>query len=385
MAKQGGNDNGHAQTEWVYFLVVALTAACCWAIWTYARSYVVLPAFASNLLMVEIYDLLFGLSPGGLGQKMRDYIYATFDGRVAPSTGVSWGEFVTVRSTIGSIARWVISPAILVMAVVIVFKMKGDGFKRVFSLAGGKNRGPSLAIEAARQWKTATAGAMFDPDGRDKDILPARTPFEWLKLHNISFEDGELDREAAAAAFAEQLGKPWHGVARADLPVQTFLILAGMHLTRNKAAMSSREEVSIAWAAGGNGTEKMKEIVAEGLKNEKLVSTIDKVCSKHAFAHTAVIALLDLARRKGGVFPAADFVWIRKVDRNLWYAVNNVGRRRFHTEGAGAISHFFAERVVGSQLPDPQVDEAVNGIEDYLAEHGIESLSQFFNRKQDEF
>jgi len=385
MAKQGGNDNGHSQTEWVYFLVVALVFGLCYAVWNYARSYVVLPAFASNIVMIEAYNLIVGLTPGGVGQKMRDYLYAAFDGRLNVATDVSWDEFITVRDTIGHTVRWVVSPVILGLAVLIVFKMKGDGFKRVFSLGGGKGRGPSLAIEAARQWKTATAGAMFDPDGRDKDILPARTPFEWLQHHGVGFENSELDRDAAVAAFAEQLGKPWHGVARAELPVQTFLILAGMHLTRNKAAMSSREAVSIAWAADGDGTEKMKEIVAEGLKNEKLVAAIDKVCAKHAFAHTAVIALLDLARRKGGVFPAADFVWIRKVDRNLWYTVNNVGRRRFHIEGAGPICHFFAERVVGNQLPDPQVDEAVNGIEDYLAEHGIESLSAFFSKGKDEF
>jgi len=382
MAKSGGNDDGHSQTEWLYFIIFVLLFVAGWAVWTFARKAVVLPAFASNLLMIEAYNLVIGLKEGGL--RYRDYIYAAFDGRLNVARDVTWEDFSTVRTTVGTQVRWVISGIIAALAVVIVFRMKGDGFKRVFSLAGGKF-GPSLAIEAARQWKTATAGAYFDPDGLDKNILPARTPMEWMREHDIKFEDGMLDRDAAEKAFAEQLGKPWHGVKRADLPVQTFMVLAMMHATRSKIAMSSREAVSIAWAAGSNGTAKMKEIVEEALKDEKLVSRIDKVAAKHAFAHTAVVAILDVARKKGGVFPAADFVWVRKVDRNLWYAINNVGRRRFHTEGAGVISHFFAERVVGSPLPEPNVDEAINGIEDYMAEQGIDSIDLFYKRQQDDF
>jgi len=383
MSKGGGNDDANSQTEWLYFIIFALLFATGWALWTYARKFVVIPAFASNLVMIEAYNLVIGLKEGGM--KYRDYIYAAFDGRLNVARDVTWEDFSTVRTVVASQVRLVICGIIAGLAVLIVFRMEGDGFKRVFSLGGGKGRGPSLAEEAARQWKTATAGAFFDPDGRDKNILPARTPMEWMRDNGIKFEEGMLDRDAAEKVFAEQLGKPWQGVKRADLPVQTFLVLAMMHATRNKAAMSSREAVSIAWAAGNDGTPKMKEIVEEALKDEKLVGRIDKVASKHAFAHTVVVAVLDLARKKGGVFPAADFVWVRKVDRHLWYAINNVGRRRFHTEGAAVISHFFAERVVGSPLPEPNMDEAINGLEDYMAEQGIDSLELFWKRQTDDF
>ena len=378
---RGGNDNGNQQTEWLYIIIVILLVLVGWLLWTYARRYIVLPAFASNWLMIQAIELTRGI--GARGAEIEDLIAGFFDGRRNPNHDITWANFAEIRQIVGLQVRVYVAALICLLAVLVTFKMKGDGYKRVFSL-GGKN-GPSLALEQAKLWKTATTSAMFDPDGRDKDILPSRTPTEWMRDNNVSFEKGELDRDAAERVFAEQLGKPWHGVRRADLPVQVVCILAGMHLIRNKEAMPARETINIAWAAGADGTKAMQELVAKASQNEKLISTIDRVCAKNAFSATAVITLIDLARRKSGVLPSSDFLWLRRIDRHLWYTINNIGRRRFHIEGAGAMAHFFAERVMGNQLPEPHVEEAVEGLLDYLNEHGLESLTLFFEMKDKEF
>lgn len=377
-----GNDEKQP-LEWVYIVFMLFAGISAWLIWTYGRKWIVLPAFGSNWLMIQAVEIAKrGLGVTGLA--VEDHIASFFDGRRNASRDIDWGTFVSIREIVGAQVKVFVSGIICALAVLIVFKMKGDRYKRRFSLAGGKGQGPSLAIEQAKLWKTATMGALFDPDGRDKEILPARTPFEWLKLNDISYEDSQLDREGCENAFAKQLGKPWHGVKRAELPVQVLLLLAGMHLTRNKAAISSRENMSMSWAAGADGTAAMKAFVESSLANEKLVSVIDKVCAKNAYASSAAITMIDFARRKSGVLASSDFIWMRRVDRNLWYALNNVGRRRFHCEGAGAIAHYFAERAAGNALPEPYVEEAVNGLEDYLDEQGIESLELFFERQNKE-
>lgn len=385
MAGKGGGEQ-HQQTEWVYFIVAVCLMGACWSLWNFGRQYVVMPAFASNWLMikaVEAFRWLTGDELGPTGKAIKEVVEGFFDGRRIASDGIDWENFVTIRHIVGSQVKWIVSGIIAALAVVILFQMEGDSFKRVFSLAGGKGRGPSLALEAARKWRTAAASASFDPDGRDRNILPARTPMEWLRDNKIKFENSELDEDAARDAFARQLGKPWHGIAKADLPVQTVLVLCAMHLLRDKNAMRMREEVSVAWAAGGDGIPKMKEIVEWALGNEKIVKVINKVGSKHAYANPVVIAMLDRARAKTGVLPAADFVWMRRVDRDLWYTINNVGRRRFHIEGAGAVAHYQAERVLGSPIPEPHVDNAIEGILDYMETQGIYSIEEFFNRKDE--
>jgi hypothetical protein len=375
--KKGQNDN-EGPDEWLYLVILLIIVVSCWLLWTFARKFVVIPAFAVDYAILWIIDTVKGL--GKTGHQYKDYVVSFFDGRSDPARDINFDTFATVRTVVGTQVRIFIVAAIVGMAGLIAFRMKGNGFKRWFSLAGGKGAGPSLALEQVKQWRIAAVSLHFQPDGRDKDILSARTPLEWLLEHDIKFENSELDRDAAEKVFEEQLGKPWHGVERAELHLQTIFLLSGMHLLRHKKSLEHRADIAVSWSSGSDGRKAMADFVAKALTDKKLVSTINKVCSKNAFAATALITLTDLARRKSGVLASNDFLWVKRLDRGIWYTLNNVGRRRFHTEGAGAMSHWFAERVVGNPMPEPHLDGAVNGIEDYLADHGIESRDLFFQR-----
>lgn len=381
MAPRKKEDN-NSPDEWLYLITFLIIAVTVWLLWTYGRKYIVIPAFSIDYGILWLLEQTKGLGQTGLGYK--NYVVSFFDGRSDPSRDIDWDTFATVRTVIGEQVRIFLVGGIVVMAAMVAFKMKGNGFKRWFSLSGGKGLGPSLALEQSRQWRTAAVSANFEPDGRDKGIKPARTPLEWLRDNDISFENSELDRDAAEKVFTEQLGKPWHGVKRADLHTQVVFLLTGMHLLRQKKALENRANIAVAWAGGHDGKKTMAEFAAKALADAKLVSVIDKVCAKHAFSATAIIALTDLARRKSGVLPSNDFLWVKNIDRHLWYTLNNIGRRRFHTEGAGAMSHYFAERVVGNAMPEPHLEGAVNGVEDYLADHGIESRNLFFERNSRE-
>jgi intracellular multiplication protein IcmP len=70
----------------------------------------------------------------------------------------------------------------------------------------------------------------------------------------------------------------------------------------------------------------------------------------------------------GGVLAPAQFLWLRGVDRNLWYALNNLGRRSFHSEGMGAMAHFMAEQAAKKPLPIPRVDTAIITLNQFLSD-----------------
>ena len=59
---------------------------------------------------------------------------------------------------------------------------------------------------------------------------------------------------------------------------------------------------------------------------------------------------------------------MRGADRALWYPLNNLGRRAFHSEGAGAMAHFMAEEAAQKPLPMPRLDTAIVTINQYLAQ-----------------
>lgn len=95
----------------------------------------------------------------------------------------------------------------------------------------------------------------------------------------------------------------------------------------------------------------------------------------HAYSYTALMDLLSLARNKG-VLTTADFLWLKPVNRTLWYALNSLGApwapldKCAHAEAAGPFAHALAERALGMAIPDPQVDSGVDALEDALREEG---------------
>ena len=56
------------------------------------------------------------------------------------------------------------------------------------------------------------------------------------------------------------------------------------------------------------------------------------------------MGLLNEARLKSGVLAPAQFVWLKLVDRRLWYALHSLG---FETEGSGRYLH-----------PNPRIEAA---------------------------
>jgi intracellular multiplication protein IcmP len=394
MAKgQGGGNEGGSNIEMVYLVAVLLVVLLAWAVWTYAKAWIVLPAFAIDYAIIWLIEHTKGLNSGG--EAIKEYVTTFFNGKrdAANPLHVPWETFSQVRQLVGGQVKWVVAGLIACIAIYTKMNMRGEGYQRMFSLAGGKKRGPSFAQYQSDFWRVATYSAQFDPDNRDKDIAPQLTPPEWLRKNDIKFEDNELDHDTCRAAFAEQLGKSWHGFERATLNVKVVLIICALHYLKTNVKLNGedvsvslleRQTLSIAWAGGKDGTPAMKALVEKYGKDASVRRVIDMIGAKHGFENTVAYGILDRARAKTGVLKETDMLYIKKLDRHLWYGLNNCGRKRFHTEGAGIISHFFAERIANRALIEPWMENAVEGIEAYFFDEGIESLTSFYEIKDED-
>ena len=81
------------------------------------------------------------------------------------------------------------------------------------------------------------------------------------------------------------------------------------------------------------------------------------------------IALLTRARQKG-VLACSQFLWLRPLDRPLWYALNQCGGNTAWSEGLAAWSHYSAEEKAGKSLNKPHIAKAVHSLRESLAEQG---------------
>lgn len=172
-----------------------------------------------------------------------------------------------------------------------------------------------------------------------------------------------LIREKATQVFASQLGPLWTGVD--NLPPHTKALYAAF-LARiehdTDACRAYLQELSRSAAKGTINYSQTEELLKKYGKSKAA-----QLCQKrHAYVLTVMASMLVLGRTDG-VLASADFLWIKPIDRKLWYTLNCVGRQVAAPEVAGVFAHWLAEKEMGRPLTVPMVEEATNGLEKALS------------------
>lgn len=123
---------------------------------------------------------------------------------------------------------------------------------------------------------------------------------------------------------------------------------------------------------------------------------IQKIIRPHNRYRNLVILALYAHARKKGVVSSAEFIWLRPVNRRLFYLLNNYGRRTAWVEIAGPWVHYQAEEALGNHDPnfsgtnisveEKQVQPAVNALELAMYEEGwIQTMSDAAKKGRLEF
>jgi len=129
-------------------------------------------------------------------------------------------------------------------------------------------------------------------------------------------------------------------------------------------------------------TEQEGQPVCPALKTNDFNKRLDAALARHEgilaesllARHTAFelpwfMALLTRARKKG-VLASSQFLWLRPLDRPLWYALHQCGGRAAWAEGFAAWAHFVAEEKAGKTLNAPNLAPAVTALRDALSAQG---------------
>jgi intracellular multiplication protein IcmP len=195
-------------------------------------------------------------------------------------------------------------------------------------------------------------------------------PEEWVAYYDIPVPNGKVDKDAAARAFAQQLGSPWRGTMHMAPYRQVLLAAFCLKSVRKRSdADAMLGQLSQCWThergmhINGSLLRKARKVLRDRDLSGKLLSK----CNQHAFENTVLLRALNTAREEGGVLAPAQFLWLRGHDRALWYPMNNLGRQSYHMEALGAICHYKAEKLAQRPIPRPKVEDAVQSISEYLA------------------
>lgn len=226
----------------------------------------------------------------------------------------------------------------------------------------------------------------------------ARGDSPWL---NLRHGGPKLDRERARALFAAQLVHRWRGLDALPPHLRKFacaLVLFARDRKDEATALLDSLSLSFraprearSWRLVGRfpfllpprrahpylmDTRIPEDILGQCRDLLEGDTDIRAAVAPHSvWRETALLALYLRARRMG-VLNTALFIWLRPVERRLFYLLNNVGRPVVWTEIAGIQAHYEAECAVARMdadargLDEPRVEEAVNALEVDLYEEG---------------
>ena len=288
-------------------------------------------------------------------------------------TGISMG---VIEQKATYYIRWPLAAAFAALAVYIFYYSPRGLFRTKHTLE-------TFIRTQAKMWPVIAPIVDFNPikssarvpGSMIPDKLPlfaeALSPEEWVSWHRIPVTNGVVDREVARRALLLQLGPRWHGIQ--DLPPYFQALFAAFALKGAQKREESDDflgKISLGWNAktGFRLDPAVASEVHKILKDPDMGGKADEQAAMHAYRTTAMLGTLRWARSMGGVLAPGQFIWLRGTDRNLWYALNNLGRRSFHAEGMGAMAHFMAEQAAKKPLPIPRVDTAIATLNQFLSD-----------------
>ena len=212
-------------------------------------------------------------------------------------------------------------------------------------------------------------GLAFSPDQALRNGLPDRELPAW--------GNARLDEIKAREVLEEQLGKPFEGYGGLT-PWRRALAVAFL----TYAGGDKKGGVAILDAMSSSYGERNGRATCRILEDENFPQRLERLWERHSallserclrrhghFEAPWFMALLYRARRKG-VLANAQFLWLRPMDRPLWYALCQCGGRTAMMEGAAAWAHYMMEEQAGHTLDSPHVASAVSSLRDALNAQG---------------
>jgi intracellular multiplication protein IcmP len=352
---QSGGDNSFAPI----WITVALFFAA-YALWNVGHAYIVSAAFFLNMMQAKLAYFLTGSS------DLADQIYLM---ETLVPASVEWHQLVDLMGDVGAYIRY---PIIVILVGLAIYLYQSDitlKYRRAHNMK-------TLRAQEQRNWPAIMPVVNEDLALVDINTGPwamALSPMEFARKYKLlKKNDALLDnpnpgeemtasirRGDAKRVFTLQLGPIWDGFDKAPPHVRALAAVFMARMNRDRtAAMSILAVLDKSFTEGKPDY----ALATVSLQKYQQSEIVQEIVVKHAYLLTVMASLL-AASRDDGVMPSSDFLWLKTVDRRLWYMLNCVGRQTPFCEIGGPFAHWVAECKTGRRSLTPMIDEAIVALE----------------------
>ena len=358
MAQQAQQHSGDNSLAPVWITILLLLTA--YVIWYVAHAYVVSFIFYLNILQAKLVSFF----TGGTQLNQEIYLMQTID-----PASVTWNQLIEHTRIVGNYMRYPFVGVLIVFAVILYKSNITLKFRKTYDMK-------SLRAQEQYNWPAIMPVVKEDLVSQDINQGPwamALTPMEFARKYQLLKKNDSLlekplpgmemtasiRRGDAKRVFTLQLGPYWDGFERCPPHARALaaVFIARLNRDRNAATMIL-ESIDKSYSQGKPDY----NIATATLKKYQNEANVQNIIARHAYQLTVLASLLQAAR-DDGVVPSAEFLWLKPVDRRLWYMLNCVGRQTPFAEVAGPFAHWKAEIAMGRRSLVPMIDEAIKALE----------------------
>lgn len=360
MSKQQQQSGGGGDNSMSVVWIMVLLFVTVFFIWKFSHQYIVSAVFQINIVQAKLVNLF--LNDKILSERI--FLMQTVD-----PAAVNWQQLVEMTGSIGDYMRYPVILVLIVLALVLYTSNITLKFKRAHNMN-------TLRAQEQHNWPAIMPIIKEDLVSQDVNKGPwamALTPMEFARKYDLlKKEDVLLDnplpgqemtagvrRGDAKRVFTMQLGPYWDGFEHCSPPAYALAAVFIARMNRDRdAANEILKALDTTFASG-----KLDYSVAKPImKKYQNADNVQEVISKHAYMLTVLGSLLTAAR-DDGVVPSSEFLWLKPIDRRLWYMLNCMGRQTPFSEVAGPFAHWRAEKEMGRRSLVPMIDEAIKALE----------------------
>lgn len=276
---------------------------------------------------------------------------------------VLFPQVAAISDEVGLWLRYPVMFVLVGLGVFMFFHNRTSRFRQTYNMEKLKR----LEVENWPQITPVLSKNLLKKDLDEGPWAMSKLPLNFCKQHDLLDlgvdPDGKkcwtLKTGMAERLFVLQMGPLWKGVNALPIHVKALVVIFVARTQReHEVADRFLNQIAASAIHGKLDFSGVEEQLAK-YEQSKVILWLEK---RHAYVGTLLATLLEIAR-KDGVLATAEFLWLKPVDRRLWYMLNSVGRQTSVVEVAGIFSHWLAEKKLNRALRTPMVKEAVVALE----------------------
>ncbi len=364
---QPQNNQATDQTANLFWLLTLITIALV-LVWWFGRAPVLHVLFFIRhyeILLIQVFVAgINGLTNLFYAPLLNTHHLILWDHfmSIVPLKQVSFEEMTAISRSVGDWLCWPVALILLELARRLYFHSKNLRFRHVHSM-------PTLRKVGAQVWPQILPAIASGASTKNLDEGPwamAQLPLDYCKEHHLLLveEDSEgrkkwtLKKPETERVFALQMGAVWSGAENLPHHIQALFVIFVAQIERDFSVKDTLiEQISNSVRHQTLDFRGVSELASK-YKDAEVVRWVEQ---RHAYLGTVMPTLLEIARMNG-VLASAEFLWLKPVDRPLWYSLNAVGRPTCVVEIAALFGHRLAERAVGHRLRTPTYQTAVTAL-----------------------